>query len=56
LGGQTVERVRARIIELEREWASQVGDDRYRVFREVLQELATEVRPAPDRRVRHRAE
>ena len=56
LGGQTVQRVQARIIQLEREWASQVGDDRYRVFRDVLQELATEVRPAPDRRVRHRAE
>ena len=41
LGGQTVQRVQARIIQLEREWASQVGDDRYRVFRDVLQELAT---------------
>ena len=56
LGGQTVQRVQARIIQLEREWASQVGDDRYRVFRDVLQELATEVRPSTDRSMRHRTD
>jgi len=44
LGGRTVELVTARIVELERVWAEQVGPDRYRMFRDVLQELALEGR------------
>ena len=50
LGGETVDRVQARIIELEQDWASQVGGDRYQVFRDVLQELTS----STDRSNRHR--
>ena len=42
LGGQTIARVHTRIIDIERAWAAHVGTDRYQVFRDVLQELATD--------------
>ncbi len=42
-GTRTVRRVTARNLELEREWADQVGPARYRTFRGVLEELAQRV-------------
>ena len=41
LGNRTVDHVAARIAELEQLWARRAGSERYRVFRDVLQELAT---------------
>jgi DNA-binding MarR family transcriptional regulator len=38
-GNDTITRVTARNLELERVWAGRVGPERYRVFREVLEEL-----------------
>ncbi len=40
LGNRTIEAVTARNLRLEQDWAAQVGPERYRVFREVLEELA----------------
>ena len=39
-GRRTLEAVRDRNLLIEREWAEQVGEERYRVFRGVLEELA----------------
>lgn len=41
LGDRTLKAVNARIRRIEREWARQVGADRYATFREVLEELTT---------------
>jgi DNA-binding MarR family transcriptional regulator len=40
LGNRTVKRVTARILRVEQKWAGQVGDQKYQVFREVLDQLA----------------
>jgi DNA-binding MarR family transcriptional regulator len=40
LGNRTVRRATARILEVEQEWATQVGVKRYATFRRVLTELA----------------
>ena len=39
-GRRLIARVTARTLEIEEEWASQVGERRYRTFRKVLEELA----------------
>jgi len=39
-GGRTIAAVTARNLRLEQDWAERVGPERYRVFREVLEELA----------------
>ena len=39
-GNRTIAAVTARNLRLEQDWADQVGHERYRVFREVLEELA----------------
>lgn len=39
-GNRIVEQVRARNLEIEQVWAERVGAQRYRVFRQVLEELA----------------
>ena len=39
-GGRTIAAVTARNLRLEQVWAERVGQERYRVFREVLEELA----------------
>ena len=39
-GGRTIAAVTARNLRLEQDWAERVGQERYRVFREVLEELA----------------
>lgn len=41
LGMRTIAQVNARIAQLEQVWAERVGEERYRGFREVLEELAT---------------
>ncbi len=40
-GDQATREARDRVLEHERAWADQVGPERYRVFREVLEEVAT---------------
>ncbi len=40
LGAQMLDAVRERNLRIEQVWAEQVGHERYRVFRDVLQELA----------------
>lgn len=40
-GNRTIAAVTARNLRLEQDWAEQVGPERYRVFREVLEDLAT---------------
>jgi DNA-binding MarR family transcriptional regulator len=40
LGNRTVKRVNARIHRLEQVWATQVGEQGYRTFRQVLEQLA----------------
>ncbi|HEY5117349.1 MAG TPA: MarR family winged helix-turn-helix transcriptional regulator [Nakamurella sp.] len=39
-GSRTIAAVTARNLRLEQDWAERVGPERYRVFREVLEELA----------------
>jgi DNA-binding MarR family transcriptional regulator len=39
-GNRTIAAVTARNLRLEQDWAERVGQERYRVFREVLEELA----------------
>lgn len=39
-GNRTIAAVTARNLRLEQDWADRVGHERYRVFREVLEELA----------------
>ena len=39
-GNRTIQAVTARNLRLEQDWAERVGPERYRVFREVLEELA----------------
>jgi hypothetical protein len=39
-GNRTVAAVTKRMLEVETEWASRVGERRYRTFRRVLEELA----------------
>jgi DNA-binding MarR family transcriptional regulator len=41
VGDRTLKTVNARIRRIEREWARQVGAERYATFREVLEELTT---------------
>jgi DNA-binding MarR family transcriptional regulator len=41
-GDSTVTRVTARMLEIEEDWAGQVGERRYRTFRRVLEELTLE--------------
>lgn len=45
LGQQMLDAVRERNLRIEQGWAEQVGHDRYRVFRDVLEELALESLP-----------
>ncbi|MFY9913975.1 MAG: MarR family transcriptional regulator [Nocardioidaceae bacterium] len=40
LGQRVLDRVLERNLRIERDWATQVGEARYRAFREVLEELA----------------
>lgn len=40
-GDRATREARDRVLEVEGAWAAQVGPDRYRVFREVLEEVAT---------------
>lgn len=40
LGQRVLDRVLERNLRIERDWAAQVGEARYRAFREVLEELA----------------
>lgn len=40
-GDRATREARDRVLELEDAWAAQVGSERYRVFREVLEEVAT---------------
>jgi DNA-binding MarR family transcriptional regulator len=40
-GMRATRAARERVLELEDAWAAQVGPERYRVFREVLEEVAT---------------
>ncbi|KQT94481.1 hypothetical protein ASG49_06310 [Marmoricola sp. Leaf446] len=42
-GERATHAARDRVLELEEAWAAQVGPERYRVFREVLEEVATGV-------------
>ncbi|ROR90527.1 MarR family winged helix-turn-helix transcriptional regulator [Nocardioides aurantiacus] len=42
-GERATHAARDRVLELEDAWAAQVGPERYRVFREVLEEVATGV-------------
>ena len=45
LGQQVLDAVRERNLRIEQVWAEQVGHERYRVFRGVLEELALECLP-----------
>lgn len=40
LGQQVLDAVRDRNLRIEQDWAEQVGQERYQIFREVLEELA----------------
>lgn len=40
LGNRTIAAVTDRMLQIEQQWAEQVGDRRYRTFRKVLEELA----------------
>ncbi len=45
LGRRVLDAVRERSLRIEQVWADQVGHERYRVFRGVLEELALECLP-----------